>query len=614
MKKMILHDYQCTARYAVQKLSLRHLFALCLTFVICVGAGYAQNVPPIQGKVLDAETQQPISGATLTEKGTINSTKTDEEGNFQLTVKNPEGIILVSYMGYLPQEIAAIGVSPLVIRLATSHTSLDEVVIIGYGQTKRSDLTGSIASMDAKTIQQTNKTNAFQAMQGQVAGVNIQAADNKPGSGFNVRIRGANTINSGETIENAGYSAGQNPLFVVDGIFVDDISFLNPSDIERMDILKDASATAIYGSRGTNGVIIIETKRGTKGGTRVSYENYFGSKQAYNLPNMLQGEEFVQYFKDAVVGNKWASGDYDFSVDDIVLSDYMRPNELENVENGNYVNWIDLVDKNGFQTNHTFNLSGGSDKATYGAGVAYTKDNGTFEGESYERFTLRGNVSAEILPKFTFNYNNYAAFAIRNEGSLEGLRSAYRLRPTGSAYDENGDLLFFPLEGETFITNPLFEADNWTLETRTLNYLGNLSLGYEPVKGLRLSTNFSPNIEFRRKGEYRGLYSKSTSGNQSNTRAEVINANRISWTWDNIVNYDADLGTDHSLSGTFVYSLFLDRSENYQMQRRNFATDEFLFYNIDAGSVINSMSSALEKQTLESYTGRLTMVTKANTY
>lgn len=602
---MILLNYKCTGWDAVQKLSLRRLMLFCLSFVIAVGAAHAQNGLTIKGKVLDAETQQAIASVTLTEKGTTNSTKTDAQGNFQLAVKSLQTALQVSYVGYLTQEVSVNGSSDLVIRLATSNTSLDEVVIVGYGQTKRSDVTGSISSMDAKSIQQTNKTNAFQAMQGQVAGVNIQAADNKPGSGFNVRIRGANTINSSESISNAGFSAGQNPLFVVDGIFVNDISFLNPSDIERMDILKDASATAIYGSRGTNGVIIIATKRGAKGKTVVSYENYFGTKEAYHLPRMLQGEEFVQYLKDAVVGNKWASGNYDFTVDDVVLSDYMRPNELENMKNGNYTNWIDLVNKNGFQTNHTFNVSGGGDKATYGAGMAYTKDEGTFEGEKYERFSLRGNVSAEILPKVTFNYNNYVAFAIRDEGSLEGLRSAYRLRPTGSAYDANGEPQFFPLEGETFITNPLFEADNWTLETRALNYIGNISLAYTPVKGLRLSTNFSPNIEFRRLGEYRGRYSKSTSGNQANTRAEVINSNRISWTWDNIVNYDADLGEDHSLSGTFVYSLFLDRSENYQMQRRNFATDEFLFYNVGAGSVINSMTSALTKQTLESYTGRL---------
>ena len=605
MRKMILHDCNHTELRLTQKMSFRHLFLCCLSLLLFIGTAAAQQTNNIRGRVLDANTQEPLAGVTVSEKETSNSTKTDAQGNFELRIQNRQSSLTISYLGYEAQEVSANSQAPLTIRLEDSNTALDEVVIIGYGQTKRSDVTGSVSSMDSKAIQQTNKTNAFQAMQGQVAGVNIQAGDNKPGASFNVRIRGANTINSSETIENNGYSAGQNPLYVVDGIFVNDISFLNPSDIERMDILKDASATAIYGSRGTNGVIIIETKRGTKGRTVVSYENYFGSKQAYHLPDMLQGEDFVQFFKDAVVGNQYASGNLDYTLADVNLADFLRPNEIENINNNQFVNWIDLVDKNGFQTNHTFSVSGGGDKATYGAGLAYTKDEGTFGNEGYERFTLRGNVSAPVLPKVTFNYNNYVAFATRNQGSLEGLRSAYRLRPTGSAYDANGAPQFFPLDGETFITNPLFEPDNWTLEDRTLNYLGNISLAYTPINGLRLSTNFSPNIEFQRNGEYRGRYSKSTSGKQENTRANVINGNRISWTWDNIVNYDTHFGEDHSLSGTFVYSLFMDRLENYQMQRSNFATDSFLFYNIQAGSVINSMTSALTKQTLESYTGRL---------
>lgn len=605
MKKMILHECNSAEPSTFLKMSIRRFLACCVAFMMLIGAASAQPTTSIRGRVVDAQNQEPIRGATVTEKGTASSTKTDDDGHFVLPVQRSQTTILVSYLGYLPQELSASSQAPVGVKLENTNTALDEIVIIGYGQTKRSDLTGSIASMNAEAIQQTNKTNAFQAMQGQVAGVNIQAADNKPGSGFSVRIRGANTINSGETIENAGYNAGQNPLFVVDGIFVDDISFLNPSDIQRMDILKDASATAIYGSRGTNGVVIIETKRGVKGKTIVSYDNYFGSKQAYNLPDMLQGEDFVQFFKEAVVGNKWASGNLDFTTEDVVLSDFMRPNEITNITNNKFTNWIDLVNKNGFQTNHTLSVSGGGDKATYGAGLAYTKDEGTFAGESYERFTLRGNVSAELLPKVTLSYNNYVAFSTRNEGSLEGLRSAYRLRPTGSPYDENGAPLFLPLDGESFITNPLFEADNWTLEKRALNYLGNLSLAYTPINGLRLSSNFSPNIEFNRRGEYRGRYSKSTSGNQSNTRAEVVNGNRISWTWDNIANYDTNFGENHSFSGTLVYSLFLDRWENYQMQRSNFATDDFLFYNIGAGSVINSMSSSLVKQTLASYTGRI---------
>lgn len=546
-----------------------------------------------------------LAGVTINEKGTGNSTFSDVNGRYTIRVQGSNPTLVFTFVGFDSQEVAVGERTEVNVSLTESSTSLDEVVIIGYGQAKKSDLTGSVSSMNAESIQRTNKTNAFQAMQGQVAGVNLQMTDNKPGGAFNVRIRGVNTINSSEAIENAGYGAGQNPLYIVDGIFVSDISFLNPADIDQMDILKDASATAIYGSRGTNGVVIIKTKGGVKGRLSVSYDNYFGSKQAYYLPDMLQGAEFVEYFKDAVVGLQWAGGNTSFGRDDVNLSQYMRPNELANISANKYTDWIGLVNQPGFQTNHTVGLSGGNENTTFGLGMAYTKDEGTFAGEAFERYTMRANINSRILPNVTLGYTNYIALSTRDEGSKEGLRSAYRLRPTGSPYDENGDPQFFPLQGESFITNPLFEADNWVNQTRVLNYLGNLSLEISPLKNLKVTSNFSPNVEFSRLGEYRALYNKATSGNQLNTRAVVLNRNRMSYTWDNIINYDWKINPDNNLNATLVYSQFYDRYENYYAERRNFSTDQFLFYNLGAGSVLQSATSGFSKQTLESYTGRL---------
>jgi TonB-linked SusC/RagA family outer membrane protein len=575
---------------------------LFLTFLTISIYSYGQQ-RTVTGTVTSKN--EALVGVTINEKGTSNSAFSDAEGKFTLRLQGSTPTLVFSFVGFEEQEVVVGQRTTLDVSLEESNTNLDEVVIIGYGQAKKSDVTGSVSSMNAESIQRTNKTNAFQAMQGQVAGVNIQAADNKPGGGFNIRIRGANTINSNETVEQGGYSSGQNPLFVVDGIFVNDISFLNPADIAQMDILKDASATAIYGSRGTNGVVIIKTKGGSKGSLSVSYDNYFGSKQAYNIPQMFQGNDFVNYFKDAVVGVQFASGNLSYTKDQVDLTKFLRPNELANIENNTFTDWIKLTDRAGYQTNHTVSLSGGSEKSTFGLGMAYTKDEGTFEGEGFDRYTLRGNVNSTILPGVVLGYNNYVALSTRNEGSREGLRSAYRLRPTGSAYDSNGDRIFFPLEGESFITNPLFEIDNMKMETRTLNYLGNLSLEINPIKNLKVSTNFSPNIEFSRFGEYRGRYNKSTSGNQQNTRATLVHRNRMSYTWDNIINYDWKINADHGLNSTFVYSQFLDRWENYGQERRNFSTDQFSFYNLAAGSVIQTVTSGLSKQTLESFTGRL---------
>ncbi|MCH7409455.1 TonB-dependent receptor [Belliella sp. DSM 111904] len=573
-------------------------------WLLTIASASAQTT--IKGVVISGEDNLPFPGVTVMEKGTTNGAVTDMDGAFSISINDPSSSTLVfSFIGFLTQEIQINNRSNIQLTLEPDVSQLDEVVVIGYGESKRRDLTGSVGSMNSENIRETNKVNAFQALQGQVAGVNIQATDNKPGGGFNVRIRGANTINANETVDQGGFSAGQNPLFIVDGIFVNDITFLNPSDIERMDVLKDASATAIYGSRGTNGVVIIETKKGAKGKLTVSYDNYVGVRQAYNVPNMLQGEDFLQYFRDAVVGNQWAGGNRDFTVNDVVLSDFMRPNELANVAAGRFTNWLDLVTETGAQQNHTVNLSGGNDNSIYGFGVAYTKDEGTFAGEDYERFNLRANVNANLSKYVSVGFSNYASFATRNEGSREGLRSAYRLRPTGSPFEEDGSPKFFPIEGETFITNPLFEPESMTMETRTLNYLSNLSLSVSPTKSLKFTSNFSPNIEFLRFGEYRGRFNKSTNGIIQNTRADVTNGNRISYTWDNIANYNAEFGKDHVINATFVYSMFMDRYENYRMQRRGFSTDQFLFYNMQAGPDIRDVTSGLSKQTLESYTARV---------
>ncbi len=473
----------------------------------------------VSGVVTDAN-GMPLPGVSIVEKGTNNGVVTDFDGNFEIEVDKESAVLVFSFMGFRTSEISVNGRGNIEIQLEEDTANLDEVVIVGYGETRRKDLTGAISSMGSEGIQRANKVTAFEAIQGQVAGVNVQTAGNKPGEGFNVRIRGANTINSGETIGNAGYTAGQNPLFVVDGMFVNDINFLNPNDIKRMDVLKDASATAIYGSRGSNGVVLVQTKEGVKGELRVSYDGYVGVKQRYNLPNIFQGEDFVQLQRDAVVGVNYASGNFDFSENDVDLADYMRPNELENIAAGDYVDWVDLIKNDGFQTNHTVSLSGGEEKTFYGAGISFTEDEGTFEGEQFQRVNMRGNITSNPSDHVSLSFNNYATYSKRDVGRLEGFRSAYRLRPTATPFDENGDPVFFPLEGETFITNPLFEPANMLREIRTLNYLGNLSLTIKPTENLEFTTSFAPNLEFNRSGEYRGLFSKSTSGQIGKSRSD----------------------------------------------------------------------------------------------
>lgn len=561
----------------------------------------------ISGVVYDADSGETLPGVTVNIKGSNTGTVTDLDGSFE--IKAESGSILVfSFVGYVSQEVIIKDQTSLSINMETDIASLEEVAIIGYGKVKRSNLTGSVSTVSSETLEKTNKIDAVSSIQGQVAGVTVQRTDNKPGSGgFNIRVRGANTINSGSG--NGGYSPGQNPLFVVDGIFVDDISFLNPADIERMDVLKDAASAAIYGSRGTNGVVIIQTKKGKEGKMSIRYNNYVGFKEIYNLPPVFDGQSYIPFLRDVVVGNQFASnkdGNFSqYSAAAVNIEDYLSEEELQNIANGVSTDWVDLITRNGFQQNHTLDLSGGNENTVYAAGLGYTEDEGTTYGEDFKRYTLKGNIQSDLTDWLTFGYDNYITLATTNEGSLEAFRSAYRLKPIGRAYDENGDLLFLPTQKETQVSNPIFDTKNWKLENKYINFIGNISLSVKPLKGLSITTKFAPNVKYSRLGEYRGLYTKSAIGNQSSTRAQVDNFLDYSYTWDNIIDYNKDIDSDNSIAATFIYSRFLQENESYNIQIRNFSSDNFLFYNLGAGSNINSYGSGFSKQTLESYTARV---------
>ncbi len=566
---------------------------------------YQSEKITISGNITDLDTGNGLPGVTVLQNGTLNGSISDVDGNYKISV-DKGATLTFSYVGYISQEIQVSSSTKIDIVMQVDFQSLEEVVVIGYGEVKKNDLTGSVVSMDTEALEKTNKIDAVSALQGQVPGVVIQRTDNKPGGGgYNIRIRGASTINSNETSSQGGFNPGQNPLFIVDGIFVTDISFLNPTDIERMDVLKDASATAIYGSRGSNGVVIIKTKKGKSGKLSVRYNNYFGSKQAYHLPPVYDTDGYVEFLKDVVVGNAFATGDLSYNRDDVVQSDYLDSEELQNVNDGVSTDWVDLILKNGFQTNHTLDLGGGSEKTVYGLGFGYTKDEGNIEGEEFTRFNFRGNLTSDLTDWLSLSYNSYVTYAIQNTGSWEAFRSAYRLKPLGRPYNTDGSLRFWPTEKETQITNPLFDPDNIDKETKFIQYLGDVSLKFELADGLSFTSKFSPNIKFTRFGEYRGLYSKSVNGNASNRRAQVNNFNYLSFTWDNIVNYEHEFGINHKLNATLVVSQFQERFENYYAQVRDFSTDSYLFYNIDAGLNIRDLSSSFSKQSLQSYTGRI---------
>lgn len=541
-----------------------------------------QQAISISGKVVDTS-GAPLPGVTVIVQGTTVGTVTDFDGVFTLKNVPADGVLVFSFVGMASKEVSVAGKSSIDIVMEEDAIGLEEVVAIGYGTMKKSDLTGAVASVDAGTIVESRSTTTVSAIQGKVAGVDIIKSSNKPGGGFDIKVRGVST-----------FGGNTSPLYVVDGIVVDNINDINPEDIKKIDILKDASSSAIYGSRGANGVVIVTTNGGSEGKTVVDYNGYVGVKMAYNLPDIMNTDEFVQFAMDAQVGK----GDTDPQ-----LSDQFGADEIANINNGVSTNWPELLTQSGIQTNHNISISGGSNGHIFSYGVSVLSEEGVVGEEQYDRYTIKSSNEKKINNVLSFGVKNNMSYSIQNLGSNEAFRSAYRLRPTGSPYDSDGELQLIATTKELQITNPLLDIQYLDAESKSIHYFGNIYLKIEPAKDLTFTTTFSPDLYFERYGEYRGLYTKDARGEQSRTKGYYNTNNFMKFTWDNILQYNKSVN-NHNFGGTLVSSIYKKKYDASAIQRRNFSTDSYSFYNIEAGSDITEASTQYLQESLASFLGR----------
>ncbi len=590
------------------KLKLFFLMVLSVSSVVL-----AQT--QITGVVLD-ETNVPLPAANVLEKGTNNGVVTDFDGNFSITVSNSDATLVISFIGFESREIALDGSSNYTVQLTPSSTGLDEVVVIGYGAVEKKDLTGAVASLSNETLTEQRKTDIGQAIQGRVAGVDVRTLSFKPGAPLSIQVRGNTVITANQAGERDGVSDDigtdpDQPLYVVDGVFFDDINALNPADIQQMDILKDASATAIYGSRGANGVVIITTKSGVEGRTRFTYDATFGLRTPTNVPDFFNGPEYVAFVDDVLRAREWQNTDLSVTAYNNVTIDrsteFQNSNEeASNVANGRYTDWIDLFQRTGVQTSHTVGMSGGKDGLVYNGSLGYLHDEGVIGIEEFERYNLSASLSKKVSDKLTVGVKTYLTLSEREEGSRELFRSTFRLAPTVNPFDANGEAILFPDDQDLRFPNPVFEDEGaWRVNTKTLNVIANASIDYRANDWLNFRTQFSPNISTTRFGEYRGLLTKNSRNDPSRVRSVYDSGFRTSYTWDNIVNFNFDITSDQNLKATLVSSLFYDNREGSMIQTRNFDTDAFLFFNTEGGTDIRDFDSFYTKETLASFAGRL---------
>lgn len=425
-----------------------------------------KNQEVVSGSVVDT-LGRGLVGVSVKLKGTTNATSTNAEGNFRMAVPREGKLLFVfSFLGYRSQELDYSG-GTIHVKLIPEVSDLEEVVVVGYGTVKKSDLTGSVSTVNAEQIRQVNTiSNVAQALQGQAPGVRVNQASGQPGEGMKIQIRGTNSL-----------GASNDPLYVVDGMPLDAMSAqLNPEDIESISVLKDASSTAIYGSRGANGVIMIATKKGKNGKTRVSYNGYYGTQKLRKRMDLINASEFAN------LQNEVARND-----------NKPLPWTDEKIKGlGEGTDWQDLVYQTAPVQNHDLSLSGGNDNTKYFTSFGYFDQEGIIRNSGFERLSFRGNIEHKVLDKLTFSTNFSLQNSKYNKAQYESADggggipwSTIVMPPTLGVYDENGNYTKFTgvSWGET---NPVGISDNWKNVANNLRLIGNTNLVYEIMEGLKV--------------------------------------------------------------------------------------------------------------------------------
>lgn len=562
-------------RPSISSISL--LIIVCFTFLSPV---YAGNETTVTGTILD-EHGETLIGVSVLEKGTTNGTTTNLDGHFSLQV-SPKAVLIISYIGYKTQTITIGNSLTLKISLEPDTQSLDEVVVIGYGTVKKRDLTGSVASMKAKDMVSMPTSNAMEAIQGKVAGVDIVRTSGEAGATPQITIRGNRSINGDNS-----------PLFIIDGIQGGSYADLNANDIASMDILKDASSTAIYGAQGANGVVIITTKKGQAGKAKVNYDGYFGVNGNVQYPKSLTGDAFMNYRREAYR----TTGAWNSPADDV---NAFTSDELQAIKDNKWVNWVDLVTRTGQQQSHNVSVQGGTDKTKAFLSLGYFQEQGIFPDDEANRYTARINIDQIINTHVKAGLYSQLTYWDKDQINKSLLSKASVAFPLATPYDENGNIVRYPMVGRAEAYSPLadYVENKATKNTKTLNTTLNGYVEITPFKGLSFRSNLGANLGFSRIGSYYAQHSLTQTTNPSS--AAINNANSSYLTWDNVITYKNTLKEIHSFGVTLLSSWTKYIKEDSNAANSEQSEDAFLYYNLASGnSSLNSVSSGyLGKETM----------------
>lgn len=537
----------------IKSISARGLFTL-LALIMSISL-HAQNAT-VKGVIVD-ETDTPLIGATVQVKGTATGSITDFDGNY--TIKANKGaVITFSYIGYKTQEIKFTGQSPLNVKMIPDNQTLDEVVVVGYGTMKRSDLTGSVASIAAKDVEGFKTSSVAGALGGQIAGVQITSTDGTPGAGFSINIRGVGTL-----------TGDSSPLYIVDGFEVDDIDYLSNSDIESIEVLKDASSSAIYGARAANGVVLITTKSGKTGRPTITYNGSASYRKISKKLDVLSPYEFVKL--QGEVNSKYSDSYFKPGNDDNDIP--YRYQSLDDYMGVKGVNWQDETFNPTWSQDHSLSIMGGTDDSKYNASFSRYIENGIFKNSGFDKTTGKFRLDQKLSKSLSFNITvNYALTNRKgvgtsaDSGRFNMLAQILSARPTGGLKLTDDELLDSAIDPEMLESgeslaqvNPVKQTESVTNTKRAEMWSGNGSISWQIIKGLTFKTAGTYNTTNNRTNIFYKDGSKEAYRNGQKPYGRTQMGRDVRWTnfnnltWKQKVkkhNYDVMLGHEVSFRST----------------------------------------------------------------
>ncbi|SNY99518.1 TonB-linked outer membrane protein, SusC/RagA family [Flagellimonas pacifica] len=557
---------------------------ICLSLLLStISIASAQQI--VNGSIVSKSDAQPLPGVSIVVKGTNNGTTTDFDGNFSINAPS-DGVLVFSYIGFLSQEVNINGESNLQISMEEDVAKLDEVVVVGYGTQKKSDITGAVASVKVDELQSIPLARADEVLQGQVAGVQVNNNDASPNASVSIRIRGVSSING-----------GSDPLIIIDGVQGANMGDVHPNDIKSMEVLKDASATAIYGSRGASGVILITTKTGAKERKpTLTYNTYVTIHEVRQKLDLLSPGEYARYINENRLTRSLPT----------VFSD----EEIAGFDAGGGTDWQDAIFRTGTTYNHHVNISGGTENTAYSISGDFLQTDGIVLGSQFKRFSVRPNISIDLNENLKFTLNSFINLSKDNPIILDArgpegspMFAAARFSPTKSIFNEDGT---YTQPGGGAGPNDEFNPVALAVEPIRDNYSNRLilnpSVQYQLAKGLTATITGSYQLIDDEENFY--LNERVINGDEDDRTASIANSKFTTFQNTNLLTYEFDLGK-HEFKLTGLYEQQKIKSNSNFSSARGFLTNAVTYNDLSLGSTPGIPFSFREEQSLESFMGRL---------